>query len=273
MSNSVNNYYILAFNFAKTLIYINSICIMIMNNNRLEEHMYRIAICDDDNFTVEYITDLISKKFQNYKLFKFDNPIFMEFYIQETLKGEIDILIVDIKIGIISGIEIANRLKKLNPQIRIIFLSQQINFAEDIFEIKPTYFLVKPINKGKLFSAIMLATEDIETGKKETITINTRGCILNLELRKIKHIESSKRTVTFYENKSSREAYVKLDDISKLLSERFCRCHQSFIVNFDYVVSLNSYHLILNCGKEIPVSQSRYKEVKQNFLKYLGGNI
>jgi DNA-binding LytR/AlgR family response regulator len=236
--------------------------------------MYRIAICDDDPLTVEYIAELITEKFEdNHKLFKFKNPMALELYIENVLKGELDILIVDIDLGADNGIKVADRIKKQYEHIKVIFISGMANYAGDIFEIKPVYFLIKPIDPNKLMAGIKLAIDDMEASKRDTISITAKEGIFSLDLRKIEFIESNKRTVTIYEQGNKRELYIKLDELSKMLTERFCRCHQSFIVNLDYVSQLSMYQVTLHCGVHIPVSQSRYKAFKQSFIRYLGDTL
>lgn len=55
---------------------------------------------------------------------------------------------------------------------------------------------------------------------------------------------------------------------SKMLNFNFVRCHQSFLVNLGHIEKINNYTIYLSDGSEIPVSRSRYSEVKQRYLQY-----
>lgn len=233
--------------------------------------MYRIAICDDNLAAVDCISDIITKNFgEQYKIYKYDSPIYLEDYINNVLKGQVDILIIDIDLGCDNGIKVAERLKRQYLNIRIIFISGKINYAKDIFEIKPIYFLEKPIDKNKLISAITLAVQDIEEGEKETVSIESKGIILKMDLKKVRYIESNGRTAIFHEGNNKREAYIKLDILEKIIPEKFCRCHNSIIVNLDYVLELSRFQFTLIGGAKISISQHKHKEVKRKFMKYLG---
>ncbi len=236
--------------------------------------MYKIAICDDHRSTVEYVSSFIKKEFgDQHKIFEFVTPKELERYVNVVLKGDLDILVIDVDLVTDNGIKVTERLKKSYPGIRVIFISGQIRFVGDIFELKPVYFIEKPIDGTKLLSAIHLAIQDIEEGARDTISILNKGVVLNLDLRKIMYIESCQRTVTIYEGKNKRDVNTKMDVIEKLLPEKFCRCHQSFIVNFDYVRELTMFKFILFSGAKIPVSQSKHREVKHLFTRFLGESI
>lgn len=236
--------------------------------------MYKIAVCDDNMSTVEYISAFITKKFKDqHKIFKFDNAKDLERYVFAVLKGELDILIIDIDLVTDNGIRVTERLKKEYPTIRVIFVSGQTRFVGDVFETKPIYFIEKPINSDKLLSAVSMAIQDIEEGARDTITIRSRGTVLSLDLRKIMYLASTQRTVTIFEGKNTRDVYGKLDEIEKFLPGKYCRCHQSYIVNFDYVKELTMSQFILFNKAKVPISQSKHKDVKCLFMRYLGESL
>lgn len=236
--------------------------------------MYRVAICDDNPFAVEYVNKIITAHFENeFKIYKYENPSVMELYIEDVLKGELDVLIIDIDLGRDNGIRVADRLKTKYPEIRIIFISGDIHYAGDIFETKPIYFVVKPISETKLVSAVRLALQDIESSSRELLSINTKSTLIKISIRNIKYIESRKRVAVIVEENIEREVYEKLDTIMKLLPDKFCQCHQSYIVNMDYVHQLDKFEFVLFCGARLPISQSKYYDVKKIFMKYLGDSI
>jgi len=65
--------------------------------------------------------------------------------------------------------------------------------------------------------------------------------------------------------------YEKLDYIEeKLLSFGFLRVHQSYIVNISQIDYIKDSRVILYDGTELPVSKSRYKQVKLQYTSYKG---
>ncbi len=237
--------------------------------------MYKIAICDDHKVTVDHISEFIKKRFREQcRVSEFTTSRELEYHINIILKGELDILIIDIDLVIDNGIKVAERLKSSYPDIRVIFISGQIGFVGGIFEIIPIYFVEKPMDDTKLLSAINLAIQDIEESTRDaTIVIESKGTVISLNFKGIKYFENNKRTIIVHEGKNRRIVYSKLDLIEKSMPLGFCRCHQSYIVNFDYVRELKMYQFDLSDGAIVPISQLKYKEVKRLFLKYLGGSL
>lgn len=63
--------------------------------------------------------------------------------------------------------------------------------------------------------------------------------------------------------------YCKLDEIeSKLADDRFIRCHQSYLVNMDHVVSMD-HHFVLDDGRTAAVRQRELRRIREQYLQYL----
>ena len=49
----------------------------------------------------------------------------------------------------------------------------------------------------------------------------------------------------------------------------FVRPHRAYIVNMDFIRRLTARELLLTDGKRIPISQSRYGEIKNSYFTYM----
>ncbi len=71
------------------------------------------------------------------------------------------------------------------------------------------------------------------------------------------HIQTEKK-------REVRVVREKLDDLEKRLSgSNYLRVHKSFLVNGDYIQNICRYEVLLSSGRKIPISKSRYKEVRE----------
>ena len=75
------------------------------------------------------------------------------------------------------------------------------------------------------------------------------------------------RTVTDQEN---IESYGKLSSLLFQLDKRFLQCHKSYLVNMERVKTFLGDRFLMDNGAVVPISQSRRKAVKQEFLSYMG---
>lgn len=228
------------------LIYV----IIIYNDIEGVFFMLGIAVFDDEKIIVDYVGELIKENLDvNAKIYKYTK---LEEFKGDCKKGilqKINAIYIDIKIDSLNGIEIAQKIQQENPKIKIIYMTAYSQYSEAIFKTKPTYLLLKPIKKEQIKKSLERALQE-EKQNKSIKTFNIKGKIFNIEVEKIKYIESNKRVVIIYEEDLKRRIYGKLDEIEEMLSSNFVRCHQSYIVNLEHVRELNTHEFVLHTRRK-----------------------
>ena len=224
------------------LIYV----IIIYNDIEGVFFMLGIAVFDDEKIIVDYVGELIKENLDvNAKIYKYTK---LEEFKGDCKKGilqKINAIYIDIKIDSLNGIEIAQKIQQENPKIKIIYMTAYSQYSEAIFKTKPTYLLLKPIKKEQIKKSLERALKE-EKQNKNIKTFNIKGKIFNIEVEKIKYIESNKRVVIIYEEDLKRRIYGKLDEIEEMLPSNFVRCHQSYIVNLEHARELNTHEFVLH---------------------------
>ena len=236
-------------------------------------NMLKIAIFDDEEVIVQYLESLIREFVEeDVRIYKYTEIQNLRKDLKKGLLQELDILYIDIKINRSNGITVAKTMQENNPNLRVVYVTAYSEYSEEIFRTTPTYLLLKPIKKEKLQESLKKAME--ERYDKDLIkTFCIKGKVFSVKINNIKYIESNKRVIIIYEKDFKRKIYAKLSDLEKMLPEQFIRCHQSYIVNLGHAKELNSHEFILNTGEKVPVSQAKYRESKNTFIKYLGESI
>lgn len=236
--------------------------------------MLHLAVCDDE---VEVLVDLKNKILQILKnevvISLHSNPFALLTYIIDEVKGEIDLVILDINMKDQNGIQVAETILDYSNNIKIIFMTKYIECVKDIFRVSPLYFLIKPIEIAYLKDALYKTIESVEEEAVNSLII--RGSCGNkkmyvFKIRNIYYIESDMRIIHIHESSISKSIYMKLDDMEKELTGNFLRCHQSYIVNMDKVMKITNESLMLFNGVNIPISRSKKKEVFEKLYRYLG---
>ena len=236
--------------------------------------MYKIALCDDNPEILGFLKSVIEDNYYaEISIVSFMTGFSLIDYISEIVKGNVDILMIDINLGDENGIEIAERVKQQYPHIKIIFVTGHIDYAKDIFEAEPCFFLVKPVEENRLIQAVEKAISLIQEERQRCISVVTRGEVRNLQLSQIRYIESRGRTLIIREKNVDYEVNMKLSKFQEQLPENFLRCHQSYVVNLDHIRDLSIEGALLYSGELVPVSRSKYSEVKKIFLRYLGNKL
>lgn len=227
-----------------------------------------ILVCDDDLIISKSIAEYIRKKF-SHKVFVSEN----KHTTLDIINSEnIDLLIIDIVLKDDNGILLAEDIQKIQPNIKTIFITGYGNvYYENIYEhIAPQGFLEKPIQYNILNFFIKQAENEYK--KKTTklkISYDFKEYLITID--DILYIQSSKRVCEIITNDKTYRCYKKLSDFPKELPEYFARCHQSYIVNANYIASFQSGQFTLTSGAIIPISDSYAKDAKNLYLINLGG--
>lgn len=233
--------------------------------------MIEIFVCDDEKNITDFLRSFIVKNFgEEYKVVALNNCQDLIEAIEVNERTP-EILIMDINLKDGNGIETVKRLQNRYPRLKVIYLTGVIDYATDIFETRPAYFLVKPVNENSLCAAINKVTREIELDRADSIVVTSNGVEFVLYCREIMYIESHGRKITLYMcDGTINEVYGKIGDIKKQLSKSFVRSHQSFLVNMKYVAERVKNKLYLLNGKVLPISRRYLNDFKMKFIEYLG---
>lgn len=112
--------------------------------------MLKICICDDDRLIHETLKTHCYKIHDNTQL-EIDNLFSAEelIHIYEQ-QVRFDIIFLDIEMAAVTGIEAAEKIKKISPDVIIIFISCHPKYVFDTFKVEPLHFLVKPFSEQNL---------------------------------------------------------------------------------------------------------------------------
>ena len=135
--------------------------------------MIKIAICDDDTNICSHLEKILLE-YQNNNFIKFYINIFNsgnKFIKHLEIENNYDILFLDIELGDLTGIDVGEyiRLKLNNRYIKIIYISSFEKYAMRLFDLKPTNFLIKPLNEEKVKEVLKDVLYDLELQLNELV--------------------------------------------------------------------------------------------------------
>lgn len=235
-----------------------------------------IVVCDDDLRICREIRGTIEKKYSRFTVEE-TNDI-KEYYSRLVKKKEKapDIMIMDIRWDEndeenSDGIKMSVKLQTLYPKLRIVFLTGFIQYATDIFDARPSAFLVKPINEAKLYATLEKLVNEIRAEKSEVLLLQCAGGVVNVKVSDIVYLESNRHELILYMNENKQHVWMKLEEMMPQLPDYFLRIHQSFAVNANYIQKFGAMNVVLMDGTQLTISRSRYKQAKEGFFDYLEG--
>lgn len=231
--------------------------------------MISIAICDDNAENLIELQDLANEMNFDKDVTCFDSSVTLANYLN-TKNKPFDIIITDIKMPDIDGINLAKSIKRNYPNTHFIFVTSYSEYIQDVFTVNPVYYILKPIDKNKFAEAINLAKDRIIASKGNTINFVSKKKALRIQIDDIQFVESINRTAVFHLSDSTEDINIKLDNIEKDLPSNFIRCHKSYLVNMNVIHEILNNKITLFSGAVIPVAKSRFHDVKKRILYYWG---
>ena len=238
--------------------------------------MLRIAICDDKDEQIEKIMAMTENYLAATKttgeIFPFRNPlVFLE---ELPRTGGFDILLLDICMPGLQGIEVAREIRRGGHKTEIIFLTSSTEFAIEAFALDAAHYLVKPFTQTQLDGAIEKARSIIAKKERKPITLKLRGSdVRTIDLNEIAYVECTAHTQTVYlTNGVAMEAR---RTISELLSAfehavpgQFISPYKGYLVNQKQIRQITDNQIILRGGNKIPIPKRSSKEISNRYFDW-----
>ena len=195
--------------------------------------MLRIAICDD---MTEFLTEAKSMV-SEWKKDRTDTVIELfsdgDSLVDVHFRRPFDIILLDIAMPLVSGIETAAQIRKNDKSVKIVFLTSSPEFAIESYSVHADGYILKPPEKDKLFRCLDEIYESIADNTKY-ILVKDSAVVHRVELRDIECVEAQGKHVVFFLSDKSRitsgePLYAYEDKLTVL--DGFYKCHRSYIVN------------------------------------------
>lgn len=183
-----------------------------------------------------------------------------------------DVLILDIDMPEISGLELAERLRATDSKLIIIFLSAHEEFVFKAIEFQPFRYIRKMCLETEMPLAIRSAVRVIEANRDKQIVLNTDDGEMKVMISEIMYYETEKRKIAVHlKNGNNLLANKKIAEMQDLINkDSFIMIHRSCVVNADYVKNILNGIIVLDNDEKLIVSRPRCKTVKQQLLQVWG---
>ena len=232
----------------------------------------KIAVCDDDSQELERISSFIdtyqreSKVPLTYKTFQSVTEL-----ISNMGSSDYDILLLDILMPGINGMQAAHEVRAFDAGVKIVFLTSSPEFAVESYAVKAYDYILKPVFKDKLFS-ILDAVIAEEQKPLEGLTVKTQLGMARILFSRLAFVEIMNKKLYFHlADGGMQEVTGSLAAFEEELLARaeFVKVHRSYIVNLWQVGELGSKELITNAGETVPISRQLYAKVREAYMKHL----
>lgn len=229
---------------------------------------YKIAICDDEQNQIEYITSIVTswsaheghsceiRTFASAEAFLFE---------YEEDKAH-DILLLDVEMKNMNGIELAKRIRKDNNRAEIIFITSHFEFVGEGYEVDALHYLIKPISLDKLTQVLTKAAEKLAV-EPPSVIISCGGETFKLYESDILYMESFLHYIVIHTRDKEYKIKENMSVFENKVSDDFYRIHRSYLVSLKHITRIS--RTSVNIGNtELPLSRGKYDDINRAFIQH-----
>lgn len=248
--------------------------------------MFKIVLCDDNDVFLRIENEIVNNYFasidEKCQIVSYTNGIDL---LNDDDIDEYNLILLDCEMPGISGLEVAERLRKNGKNVPIAFSTNYYDFTIKGYHYGIVRYLVKTESAFK--ENIIECIEYVRKINRENeyLSIKADGTIQTIKQADIVLISSDKHYLTFYVKNGNEldwhceevKARMKFDDIIEELSSRFIRIHQRNYVNMDYIIEIGSYNIIASIGsqtkRKVSMTVRNKKDIQKQYYLYKRNNV
>ena len=227
---------------------------------------YKIAICDDSAEDRKYITALTRQWAERSgHLLELSQFVSAEnFLFEYSDESSYDILLLDIEMGSMDGVELAKRLRRENEILQIVFITGYSDYISEGYEVAALHYLMKPVKEDKLLAVLDRAVERLHKAER-VLTLELGGEMVRVPLHQIRYVDVRLNSATV-QAKEHSTVKKPLGEIAAGLDERFYRVGRSAIVNLTCVSRVTKTDIYLDDGSAVPLPRGAYEGVNRAII-------
>ena len=243
--------------------------------------MLQIAICDDETLLLDEIRKITESCMQRQQTFcilsTYSDSQSLFYDIQDGKR--FDLLLLDIEMPGLSGMELARRVYELLPDALMLFVTAHYKYAVDAYELHIFRYIPKNQLKERLPHALKDAVSLLEIQNTDSYIISSPNRLERIPYKEILYIEKDGKNALFHIASPSRKEEASTGQsrrirktlsgvFDELHSEEFYFIDRGYIVNLRHVTGISHTDCVLTDQTRLPVSQSRLSELKKRLNTY-----
>lgn len=227
----------------------------------------KIAICDDEKEICAQLKRLTLRQKPDCEVFLFDSG-------RQLLRSRqrFSVILMDIQMDGMSGIETARALRMKDENVVLIFVTALKEYVFEAFDVSAFHYLLKPVSEEKFCRVFENACREAEKREQETgeqVFFHTRNRSFTLRKRDILYVESRGRKVDIHTASECVTVYATMKGIAQQLGGNFYRCHRGYLVNLVHVAEYEPDRILLGGGETVFMARDKYTEFVKIYMRFL----
>ena len=227
---------------------------------------YQLAVCDDRPEDSRLVARLASRWARQAgaeaEIESFPSAEAFLFRYEE--KKDFDVLLLDIEMTGMDGVELARTVRRDNEAVQIVFITGYSDYIAEGYEVSALHYLMKPVNEEKFHQVLTRAVGRLARNEP-FLTLELPGETVRVPLPEIRYLDVQQNYVTVH---AGRDYTLKrpLAEFEAALDRRFFRAGRSCIVNLTCIRRVTRTEAELTTGERIPLPRGQYEKLKQAII-------
>ena len=236
--------------------------------------MWKAVICDDEKEMRSAIKENL-KRFseetgEQFSIAEYDSGEALLFNLTE----DTDIVFLDIKMGGITGMDAARKLREKNNNVCIVFITTMTQYAIEGYAVHAFGFLKKPVTYSQLRLQMTDVLRHLAPLKAERIQIKSAGEIRSVALSDIAYLEVLDHELKLICKDGPIVCRNTMGEMDAMLKGKgFFRIHKAYTVNLAQVAGVTASGVRVRTGEELPLSKHRRREFLEAYTSFVGGGL
>lgn len=233
----------------------------------------RIAIVEDEAVYVQQLRDYLSK-YQE----EFNCPLQVSIYENgmsfiHNFSSQFDIILLDVAMPYIDGFETAKRIRAIDTEVVILFVTNQAQHAIKGYEVDALDYILKPISYFAFSQRLKRALSRVKRKEEPYLVLNLKSETRKIKISSIYYIEIRDHNLVYHTTDGDYSAFGSLkEEEQKLEKHHFVRCNKAYLVSLRHVDNVCNGAAVVN-GQHLLISRPRKTAFMEALTDYLGGGV
>lgn len=230
----------------------------------------RLVICDDEATQIAWLKEKVAQ-FANERGAYIDVAAFSSaeaFLFDYSENHNVDILLLDIEMGGMNGVQLAHEIRKDNGAVQIVFITGYPDYIGEGYDVAALHYLMKPVKTDKLFEVLSRAADAVASQPRFFLLPVGKEVVRVCE-QDIVYAEAQGHYMYLHTTDGEHKLRMTIGELADRLGDGFFKCSRSFLVGLSHISRITKTTVVLENGFELPLAKGLYDSLGAALIKHV----